>query len=92
MDRAWEEFNASLSRTWESKNFTTRFRYPVKEDSTDAVESGLEKLRRCAPFVIVFNPEFSMIEAQSADASEVVAGIVDALADQRVRLTVLAHE
>ena len=52
----------------------------------------LEKLRRCAPFVIVFNPEFSMIEAQSADASEVVAGIVDALADQRVRLTVLAHE
>ena len=28
----------------------------------------LEKLRRCAPFVIVFNPEFSMIEAQSADA------------------------
>jgi hypothetical protein len=42
--------------------------------------------------VIVFNPEFSMIEAQSADASEVVAGIVDALADQRVRLTVLAHE
>ena len=60
------EFNASLFRTPTSKEFTTRFRYPVTEDSTDAVESGLDTLRRCAPFVIVFNPEFSMIEARSA--------------------------
>ena len=68
MDRAWQEFNASLARTRESKEFTTRFRYPVTEDSTDAVKSGLDTLMCCAPFVIVFNPEFSMIEARSADA------------------------
>ena len=68
MDSAWDEFTASLSGSPQSQRFTTRFRYPVTEDSVDAVENGLDALKRCAPFVMVFNPEFSTIEARFGSA------------------------
>ena len=69
MDRAWLEFNDSLTKAETSTEFTTRIRYPVAEESTEAVEIGLETLKHCAPFVIVFNPEFSMIEIRVASVS-----------------------
>ena len=66
MDRAWENFNDSQSETPPS-DFTTQFRYPVADDAVDAVTEGLEMLKRCAPFVIVFNQEFSEIDITTSD-------------------------
>lgn len=66
MDRAWENFNDSQSETLPS-GFTTQFRYPVADDAADAVAEGLEMLKRCAPFVIVFNQEFSEINITTSD-------------------------
>ena len=66
MDRAWENFNDSQSETLPS-DFTTQFRYPVAGDAVDAVAEGIEMLKRCAPFVIVFNQEFSEINITTSD-------------------------
>ena len=66
MDRAWENFNDSQSETLPS-DFTTQFRYPVADDAVDAVAEGIEMLKRCAPFVIVFNQEFSKIDITTPD-------------------------
>ena len=65
MDRAWEEFDASAEGAPE--DFTTRFRYPIGKDSTDAVTEGIETLKRCAPFVVVFNRQFRRIAIESPD-------------------------
>ena len=59
MDRAWDEFDASTESVADS--FTTRFRYPVEEESVDAVVEGIETLKQCAPFVVVFNRQFRRI-------------------------------
>ena len=48
-----------------SDTFTTRFRYPLGEESTSAVEEGIETLKRCAPFVVVFNRQFRRIVVES---------------------------
>ena len=66
MDKAWENFNDSLSET-PPGDFTTQFRYPIADDAVDAVTEGLEMLRQCAPFVIVFNQEFSRIDITTSD-------------------------
>ena len=66
MDKAWESFNDSQSEIPPS-DFTTQFRYPVADDAADAVAEGLEMLKRCAPFVIVFNQEFSKIKITTPD-------------------------
>ena len=65
MNQAWDDFNSSLSETVPTGDFTTRFRYPVADDSSDAVMDGIAQLKQCAPFVIAFNPEFSKIEIKS---------------------------
>lgn len=65
MNQAWDDFNISLSETVSTGDFTTRFRYPVADDSSDAVMDGIAQLKQCAPFVIAFNPEFSKIEIKS---------------------------
>ena len=64
MDRAWEEFNAS-STAPALGDFTTRFRYPIEDDTVDAVNDGLAMLKRCAPFVVVFNEKFSRIDIKT---------------------------
>ncbi len=61
MDKAWDDFNGSLSDISTSDEFTTRFHYPIEADAAAAVKDGLETLKQCAPFVIVFNQEFSSI-------------------------------
>ena len=66
MDRAWENFNDSQSEILPG-DFTTQFRYPVADDAVDAVTEGLEMLKQCAPFVIVFNQEFSRIDITTSD-------------------------
>ncbi len=65
MDRAWDEFDASTEALADS--FTTRFRYPVAEESVGAVEEGIETLKQCAPFVVVFNRQFRRINIKSLE-------------------------
>ena len=65
MDRAWNEFDASTKAVEDC--FTTRFRYPVAEESVGAVMEGIETLKQCAPFVVVFNRQFRRINIQSAE-------------------------
>ena len=64
MDRAWDEFN-TLSTAPTLEGFTTRFRYPIEDDAVDAVNDGLAMLKRCAPFVVVFNEKFSRIDIKT---------------------------
>lgn len=67
MNQAWEDFKNSFSEVSDLADFTTRFCYPVEKDSTDAVEKGIYILKQCAPHVLVFNQEFSIIEINSPD-------------------------
>lgn len=69
MNRAWEAFKASLgnANTLSQSGFTTRFCYPVHDDASDVVAKGIATLKLCAPFVMVFNQEFSSIEIKSSD-------------------------
>lgn len=64
MDRAWAEFNAPSTGPTLG-DFTTRFRYPIEDDTVDAVNDGLAMLKRCAPFVVVFNEKFSRIDIKT---------------------------
>ncbi len=78
MDEAWENFNPSSSPIQDDDfatgdGFTTRFAYPIHtEEARKAVEEGIAMLRECAPFVVVFNPEFSgiNINIDNTDCSE----------------------
>lgn len=65
MDRAWDEFDTSAEVVPDS--FSTRFRYPIGQDSADAVTEGIDTLKRCAPFVVVFNRQFRRIVVESPD-------------------------
>ena len=69
MDKAWDEFKTSLAETDSQKNFTTRFRYPIGEDSFDAVKEGVVTLQQCAPLVLVFNDQFQRIDIESLGES-----------------------
>ena len=43
-------------------NFTTRFMFPIVGDGPKAaVQSGIEMLEQCAPYVVIFNKEFPRI-------------------------------
>ncbi len=78
MDEAWENFNPSSSPIQDDDfatgdGFTTRFAYPIDtEEARKAVVEGIAMLRECAPFVVVFNPEFSgiNINIDTTDCSE----------------------
>ena len=66
MERAWNDFNNSLSDISTSDEFTTQFRYPLIEDTAVVtVKDGLKTLGQCAPFVILFNQEFSSIDVKA---------------------------
>lgn len=66
MDEAWEHFSPSMvSQVPMPEGFTTRFVYPIKEDdAANAVKSGIAMLKQCAPYVVVFNQEFSSINIE----------------------------
>ena len=66
MEQAWNDFNNSLPVASPPNGFTTRFRYPG-EDAAKAAKDGLAALKRCAPFVVVFNKAFSRININSSD-------------------------
>ena len=66
MDEAWKHFSPSMApQVPIPEGFTTRFVYPIKEDNAaNAVESGIATLKQCAPYVVVFNQEFSSINIE----------------------------
>ena len=69
MEQAGSDFNASLTRTRPESipaPFTTRFVYPIREaDAATAVDAGLQILKQCAPYVVVFNKEFCSINIKT---------------------------
>lgn len=66
MELAYEDFDPSSSlRVPIPADFTTRFVYPIGNDAVDAVEKGIAMLKQCAPFVVVFNQEFSRIDIEN---------------------------
>ena len=66
MAQAQKDFKESLSSNTIANDFTTEFRYRLKEGAVDAVEEGIRALKQCAPFVVAFNKEFSSIIVNSA--------------------------
>lgn len=70
MAQAERDFTNSLSSEIETDGFTTRFRYQLKDDNAvSAAATGIAALRRCAPFVVVFNREFSSIDINSSSGN-----------------------
>ena len=69
MAQAKDAFNTSLSEMSVSDDFPTKFGYPINGDAVNAVKQGIAMLKKCAPFVVVFNEEFSLIDIKSPDGS-----------------------
>ncbi|MDE0188748.1 MAG: hypothetical protein OXN80_06585 [bacterium] len=76
MDRAWGDFDVTTDVGADRQiidvgrdSFTTRYRYPIDEDSAGAVKEGIDILKRCAPFVVVFNRQFRRIIIESPDGT-----------------------
>ena len=67
MRSAADAFASSLSAALDPDSFTTEFRYPLRDDALEIVQEGVTALRQCAPFVVVFNPEFSSIIIEGPD-------------------------
>ena len=71
MDKAWKNFNPSNNPLTVAMppGFTTRFAYPIGGNAVEAVKQGIATLKQCAPFVVVFNPEFSAVNIKSISGS-----------------------
>ncbi len=62
MNAAVIAFEASLSDAEASGTAATVFSYPLDGDAIDVAQAGIEALRECAPFIVVFNREFLGIQ------------------------------
>ena len=71
MVKAGANFNKFLTSTRPESipaPFTTRFVYPIRgKDAEAAVAAGIDTLKQCAPYVVVFNKEFSSISIKTPD-------------------------
>ena len=65
MQQAAVDFEQSLSQKMTQGGFTTEFRYPLLSDVSEVIEAGIAALKKCAPFVVAFNREFSVIRVNS---------------------------
>ena len=65
MQQAADDFEQSLSQKMGQGGFTTEFRYPLLSDVSEVIEAGIAALKKCAPFVVAFNREFSVIRVNS---------------------------
>ena len=65
MNHAWEAFKNSVKESRPEslpEAFTTQFIYPIRDqEAKQAVEAGIETLKQCAPYVVIFNPQLSRI-------------------------------
>ena len=66
MQNAAGAFIESLSSAPSTHSFTTEFRYPLRGDALEVVSEGIATLKQCAPYVVVFNREFSAISITSS--------------------------
>ena len=68
LNKAWDDFNPSNKPLTVAMppGFTTRFAYPISKEASEVVAEGIATLKQCAPFVVVFNLEFSAINIRSA--------------------------
>ena len=70
MTQAEKDFMNSLSSETATDSFTTQFRYQLRDDDArSAATTGIAALKRCAPFVVVFNEEFSSIDINSSSGN-----------------------
>lgn len=67
MEKAFNEFEGSIGNPIACSEFTTCFRFPVAEAVEEVVRNGISDLRRCAPFVLLFNEKISEIAIKSAN-------------------------
>ncbi|WP_419838621.1 sacsin N-terminal ATP-binding-like domain-containing protein [Candidatus Poriferisodalis sp.] len=67
MEEAWEGFRPSTVSA--SDGFSTRFRYSIDDDGRGVAQQGIAMLKRCAPFVVVFNRQFHRIDIALAEAT-----------------------
>ena len=66
MAQAQRDFKDSLLSETIDSEFTTQFKYRLREGAVDAVEEGIRALKNCAPFVLAFNREFAGIIISSS--------------------------
>ena len=68
LNKAWNDFKPSNKplKVAMPPGFTTRFAYPISKEVSEVVAEGIANLKQCAPFVVVFNSEFSAINIRSA--------------------------
>ena len=69
MRDAERKFKDSLSRKSTNDDLTTKFQYPLSNDVLGVVDAGIASLSKCAPFVLVFNKNFSIIDIKTPDGS-----------------------
>ena len=74
MDEAWERFNTYIENpptpdTALADRFTTRFRYPLSEESAGVVAQGIEAIKQSAGYVVAFNHQFRRIEIVSSEGT-----------------------
>ena len=67
MQNAEKKFEDSLSYKPTDDDFTTKFRYPLIDNVLEVVDAGIASLKRYAPFVLVFNRNFSTIDIKISD-------------------------
>lgn len=70
LERSLSEFEDSRSSNKPAipDNFTTQFTFPIRvPDAEEAVETGIDALEQCAPYVVVFNREFLSIKIKKPD-------------------------
>lgn len=67
MEEAWKGFQPLTAST--SDGFGTRFRYPIDDDGRGVAQQGISMLKRCAPYVVVFNRQFHRIDVALADST-----------------------
>ena len=87
MNASWEAFEESLSN--DNSDTRTEFHYPLGNyrSSVDAVKHGIEMLKRCAPYIVIFNnfcgidlisrSETTTFKIQDMDAASVQQFIVE---------------
>ena len=64
MNGAVTAFEASLSDAAPSGTVATEFAYPLDDGAIEVAQAGIQALRECAPFIVVFNREFSGIRME----------------------------
>lgn len=72
LDKAEKAFNRSFSSHKPSKlgDFTTLFGLPINEkNAKSSVKTGIEMLKQCAPYVLIFNETFHSITIEDHEGT-----------------------